>query len=246
MISQATTAFVDRIQQATEQGVNVSIADIAYNNGSDNTLLGALYKRDLLYKIGAYNGWNTASNTVGYAIAQGLLLQTMSPEGHRDMLTQQYLDNWAYQANIRKDIYRMQDSIRTDNVRYSGDLNSKLEEYLQERVQDFSETYLKVDPRTVKATFPWGRLFETDITVYDKPVVPLQKEIRMQREAEAKRQAEAGSSCCGCTSQWPSTSRSSCANYTTQAAPAATSTTVVHQAATSPRIVPTPAAVPQQ
>ena len=55
-------------------------------------------------------------------------------------------------------------------------MNSKLEEYLQERVQDFSETYLKVDPRTVKATFPWGRLFETDITVYDKPVVPLQKE----------------------------------------------------------------------
>ncbi|MBF1754286.1 MAG: DUF4127 family protein, partial [Veillonella sp.] len=129
----------------------------------------------------------------------------------------------AYQANIRKDIYRMQDSIRTDNVRYSGDLNAKLEEYLQERVQDFSETYLKVDPRTVKATFPWGRLFETDITVYDKPVVPLQKEIRMQREAEAKRQAEAAA-----------------------AAPTATSTTVVHQAATSPRIVPTPAAVPQQ
>ena len=175
MISQATTAFVDRIQQATEQGVNVSIADIAYNNGSDNTLLGALYKRDLLYKIGAYNGWNTASNTVGYAIAQGLLLQSMSPEGHRDMLTQQYLDNWAYQANIRKDIYRMQDSIRTDNVRYSGELNERLESYLGERIQDFAEKYLKIDPRTVKATFPWGRLFETDITIYDKPVVPLEK-----------------------------------------------------------------------
>ena len=121
-------------------------------------------------------------------------------------------------------------------------MNSKLEEYLQERVQDFSETYLKVDPRTVKTTFPWGRLFETDITVYDKPVVPLQKEIRMQREAEAKRQAE-GSSCCGCTSRWTSTSRSSCANsQQPQAAPAATSTTVVHQASTSPRIVPTPVA----
>ena len=246
MISQATTAFVDRIQQATEQGVNVSIADIAYNNGSDNTLLGALYKRDLLYKIGAYNGWNTASNTVGYAIAQGLLLQTMSPEGHRDMLTQQYLDNWAYQANIRKDIYRMQDSIRTDNVRYSGDLNAKLEEYLQERVQDFSETYLKVDPRTVKATFPWGRLFETDITVYDKPVVPLQKEIRMQREAEAKRQAEAAAAAAAAQANGQAQAAPAVPTTTTQAAPAATSTTVVHQAATSPRIVPTPAAVPQQ
>ena len=243
MVSQATNAFVDRIQQATEQGVTVSVADIAYNNGSDNTLVGAMYKRDILYKIGAYNGWNTASNTVGYAIAQGLLLKSMSPEGHRDMLTQQYLDNWAYQANIRKDIYRMQDSIRTDNVRYSGDLNSKLEEYLQERIQDFGETYLKVDPRTIKATFPWGRLFETDITVYNKPVVPLQKDIRLQREAEAKRKAEAEAA-----------AAAALANGQTvpTAQPVATqpATPVVAvpttQPATTPTIIPTPAAVPQQ
>lgn len=242
MVSQATNAFVDRIQQATEQGVTVSVADIAYNNGSDNTLVGAMYKRDLLYKIGAYNGWNTASNTVGYAIAQGLLLKSMSPEGHRDMLTQQYLDNWAYQANIRKDIYRMQDSIRTDNVRYSGDLNSKLEEYLQERIQDFGETYLKVDPRTIKATFPWGRLFETDITVYNKPVVPLQKDIRLQREAEAKRKAEAEAAAAAALAN----------GQTVPAAqPVATqpATPVVAvpttQPATTSTIIPTPAAVPQ-
>ena len=243
MVSQATNAFVDRIQQATEQGVTVSVADIAYNNGSDNTLVGAMYKRDILYKIGAYNGWNTASNTVGYAIAQGLLLKSMSPEGHRDMLIQQYLDNWAYQANIRKDIYRMQDSIRTDNVRYSGDLNSKLEEYLQERIQDFGKTYLKVDPRTIKATFPWGRLFETDITVYNKPVVPLQKDIRLQREAEAKRKAEAEAA-----------AAAALANVQTvpAAQPVATqpATPVVAvpttQPATTPTIIPTPAAVPQQ
>ena len=71
MISNSTNAFVDRIQQAVDSGVNVSVADIAYNNGADNTLVSAMYKRDMLYKIGAYNGWNTASNTVGYAIAQG-------------------------------------------------------------------------------------------------------------------------------------------------------------------------------
>ena len=243
MVSQATNAFVDRIQQATEQGVTVSVADIAYNNGSDNTLVGAMYKRDILYKIGAYNGWNTASNTVGYAIAQGLLLKSMSPEGHRDMLTQQYLDNWAYQANIRKDIYRMQDSIRTDNVRYSGDLNSKLEEYLQERIQDFGKTYLKVDPRTIKATFPWGRLFETDITVYNKPVVPLQKDIRLQREAEAKRKAEAEAAAAAALAN----------GQTVPAAqPVATQPAIpvvavpTTQPATTPTIIPTPAAVPQQ
>ena len=243
MVSQATNAFVDRIQQATEQGVTVSVADIAYNNGSDNTLVGAMYKRDILYKIGAYNGWNTASNTVGYAIAQGLLLKSMSPEGHRDMLTQQYLDNWAYQANIRKDIYRMQDSIRTDNVRYSGDLNSKLEEYLQERIQDFGETYLKVDPRTIKATFPWGRLFETDITVYNKPVVPLQKDIRLQREAEAKRKAEAEAAAAAALANGQTVPAAQ--PVATQPATPAVAVPIT-QPATTPTIIPTPVAVPQQ
>ena len=243
MVSQATNAFVDRIQQATEQGVTVSVADIAYNNGSDNTLVGAMYKRDILYKIGAYNGWNTASNTVGYAIAQGLLLKSMSPEGHRDMLTQQYLDNWAYQANIRKDIYRMQDSIRTDNVRYSGDLNSKLEEYLQERIQDFGKTYLKVDPRTIKATFPWGRLFETDITVYNKPVVPLQKDIRLQREAEAKRKAEAEAAAAAALANEQAVPASQPV-ATQPATPVEAVPTT--QPATTPIVIPTPAAVPQQ
>ena len=242
MVSQATNAFVDRIQQATEQGVTVSVADIAYNNGSDNTLVGAMYKRDILYKIGAYNGWNTASNTVGYAIAQGLLLKSMSPEGHRDMLTQQYLDNWAYQANIRKDIYSMHDSIRTDNVRYSGDLNSKLEEYLQERIQDFGKTYLKVDPRTIKATFPWGRLFETDITVYNKPVVPLQKDIRLQREAEAKRKAEAEAAAAAALANGQTVPAAQPV-ATQPAIPAVAVPTT--QPATTPTIIPTPAAVPQ-
>ena len=247
MVSQATNAFVDRIQQATEQGVTVSVADIAYNNGSDNTLVGAMYKRDLLYKIGAYNGWNTASNTVGYAIAQGLLLKSMSSEGHRDMLTQQYLDNWAYQANIRKDIYRMQDSIRTDNVRYSGDLNSKLEEYLQERIQDFGETYLKVDPRTIKATFPWGRLFETDITVYNKPVVPLQKDIRLQREAEAKRKAEAEAAAAAALANGQTVPAAQPVATQPVATQPATPVVAVPttQPATTPIVIPTPAAVPQ-
>ena len=115
----------------------------------------------------------------------------MGEQEHRNMLTQQYLDNWAYQANIRKDVYRMQDRIRTDNVKYTGTLNDTLESYLGERVQDFAATYLKIDPRTVSARFPWKRLFETDITVYREPVAPLQKELRLQREAAERAEAEA-------------------------------------------------------
>ncbi|MDY3974700.1 DUF4127 family protein [uncultured Veillonella sp.] len=191
MISASTNAFLDQIEASINKKVAVSVADIAYSNGADNTFVYGLYKRGLLYKVDAYNGWNTASNTVGYAIAQGVLGKNMQTQEHRNMLTQQYLDNWAYQANIRKDIYRMQEDIRVDNVRYTGTLNEKLEAYMGERIQDFAEKYLEINPRTVEARFPWGRLFETEIIVHDQPVAPLQKELRLQREAEAKAKAEA-------------------------------------------------------
>lgn len=191
MISASTNAFLDQIEASINKKVAVSVADIAYSNGADNTFVYGVYKRGLLYKVDAYNGWNTASNTVGYAIAQGVLGKNMQTQEHRNMLTQQYLDNWAYQANIRKDIYRMQEDIRVDNVRYTGTLNEKLEAYMGERIQDFAEKYLEINPRTVEARFPWGRLFETEIIVHDQPVAPLQKELRLQREAEAKAKAEA-------------------------------------------------------
>ena len=144
----------------------------------------------------------------------------------------------------------MQDSIRTDNVRYSGELNERLESYLGERIQDFAEKYLKVDPRTVKATFPWGRLFETDITIYDKPVVPLEKELRLKREAEAKAKAEA-------EAKAKAEAAAKANGQAVPAKPAKTQTElstvsvipVVKQPATTSqglRIVPTPAVVPGQ
>lgn len=40
--------------------------------------MNSLMKNNLLYDISAYNGWNTASNTVGYSIAQAVLSQYMS------------------------------------------------------------------------------------------------------------------------------------------------------------------------
>lgn len=191
MISRSTNAFLDKIEASVNQGVQTNVVDIAFSNGSDNTLVAGLYKRGLLYKLGSYNGWNTASNSVGYAIAQAVLSPAMSAQNHKNMMTQQYLDNWAYQANIRKDIYRMQDTIRNDNVRYTGELNQKLEEYMGERVQDFAQKYLEVDPRTVSARFPWGRLFETEISVYNQPIAPLQKELREKREAAYQAKVEA-------------------------------------------------------
>lgn len=189
--SDSTERFLNRIESAIKAGVSVSVADIAYSNGSDNIMTAGLQRRGLLYEISAYNGWNTASNTVGYSVAQSILSSKMDKAAHDRVLTQQYLDNWGYQANVRKEVYRMQESIRTDNVRYTGELTPQIREHMQELMQTFAEEGLGVNPRTISVTFPWGRLFEVDVMVHPQPIIPLQKEIRLAREAEeAKKRAE--------------------------------------------------------
>jgi len=190
MPRKSAAAFLTRVEDALSRHIPVSVADIFYSNGSDNTLLKEMQNANLLYKISAYNGWNTASNTVGYAVAQGILAAQMPEKAQHRMLTEQYLDNWGYQANIRKEIYRAQENLRTDNVKYSGKLNPRLSEMLVEKIQAFAEEHLDINPRTVTARFPWGRLFETQITVAPTPQYPLMRDILAERaRQEAARKA---------------------------------------------------------
>ena len=56
MKKQSTIDFVDTIKKYADSNVPVSIVDVYFNNGSDNTLMSLLSENDLLYKVAAYNG----------------------------------------------------------------------------------------------------------------------------------------------------------------------------------------------
>ena len=132
-----------------------------------------------MYRLAAYNGWNTASNTVGYGIAQGVLSKYMTADAHRDMLTTQYLDNWASQANVRDYIYRMQQKLEAGVVtQYYPTLNEELQSRTKEQLQRYASTYLGIDPKTVDVTLPWQRLFEVYVDVKPTPSVPLEADVR--------------------------------------------------------------------
>lgn len=184
MLMEYERVFLGQIETVMQKGIPVSVADVAYSNGSDNTLVYGLMQKGILYDLAAYNGWNTASNTIGYAIAQGMLASTMTKKAHDHMLTTQLLDNWAYQANIRKEIQRLKNNFTDGNKKYYGTLDEELESQMRLQIQRYAEKYLHVDPRTIEASFPWNRLFEVQIKVHDEPVVPLEKEVRAQKEKE--------------------------------------------------------------
>lgn len=176
---QSTRDFLTQIEKAVNLGIPVSIVDMAFSNGSDNTLVYGLYQDKMMYRLAAYNGWNTASNSVGYGIAQGVLSKYMTADAHRDMLTTQYLDNWAYQANVRDYIYRMQQKLEAGVVtQYYPTLNEELQSRTKEQLQRYASTYLGIDPKTVDVTLPWQRLFEVYVDVKPTPSVPLEADVR--------------------------------------------------------------------
>ena len=188
---QSTKDFLAQIEKAVTAGIPVSLVDMAFSNGSDNTLVYGLYQDNMMYRLAAYNGWNTASNSVGYGISQGVLSRYMTDDAHRDMLTTQYLDNWAYQANIRDYIYRMQQKVEAGTVkRYYPTVMGEMQSRTKEQVQRYAATYLGVDPKTIQVTLPWNRLFEVYIDVHPKADVPVEAEVRHHIQSRELKQLE--------------------------------------------------------
>lgn len=189
MLKESTLDFMKRVKEAQDSGIPISVVDVYFANGADNTLMKLLKKEDMLYSVAAYNGWNTASNTIGYSIAQAVLAPEMTEQSHKDMLSIQYLDNWAYQANVRKELYRLQSILGDDP---SKPVSSAVTEEMIAEIQDFAKKEMGLDPATVSADFPWGRLFEIDAKVSDTPKYPvLLTRAEKQRIAAEKAKKEA-------------------------------------------------------
>lgn len=190
MEKQSTLDFMAQVKKLSEEGVPVSVVDVYFANGSDNTLMKLLKKNNMLYSVAAYNGWNTASNTIGFSVAQAILAPEMTDEDRREMLTTQYLDNWAYQANVRKNLYRLQESLGESASRPPS---ADIKEEMIAELQEFAKKEMALAPATVSADFPWNRLFEIDAKVSASPIYPvLQTRAEKQRIAaeKAKKDAE--------------------------------------------------------
>ncbi|MBD8935629.1 MAG: DUF4127 family protein [Anaeroglobus sp.] len=181
----STKEFLGHIESAVKADIPVSIVDMAFSNGADNTLVYGLYQDKMMYKVAAYNGWNTASNSVGYGLSQGILSRYMSESAHKDMLTTNYLDNWAYQANVRNYLYRMQKSMEAGRLRrYYPTEMGELQGLAKLELQRYAQTYLEVDPKTIEVTLPWNRLFEVYVDVHKQPNVQLESDIRNRKDQE--------------------------------------------------------------
>ena len=156
--------FVAKVARILKNGHDVAVADVKYGNGADNALVPELLRQDVAYKLSAYGGWNTSGNTLGFALAQGLLAKSMLESDQAYLLEQRYLDDWAYQANARMQVY--QKVIWPQSWPNSG----LKDEQLTGATQAVATTIKKVaEPVMGKAadkysfTLPWQRMFEVQV-----------------------------------------------------------------------------------
>ncbi len=161
-----TPQFVNSVQNYLNAGKPVSVADVTFANGADNALMEQFKNRKLLFKLNSYAGWNTATNSAGFALSTGILARRMSKEDKNQILFARYLDDWAYQANIRNNVsarLRWMNGYGYYNL--LEDKKYEAAELCEQLLTNFVEDNLpevRIKSK-LRVQFPWNRMFESEI-----------------------------------------------------------------------------------
>ena len=164
-------SFAAFAQGFVDAGQRVVIADITRTNGADNALMNALRDRALLFRLYGYAGWNTATNSVGFALGQGMLNVRLPDAAVDRLLLDRYLDDWGYQSNVRTQVTEQLSWLQDTNVylnlgRYEAATQLRVTRLLRQFAAENLPPIPGVDH--LEFTFPWHRMFIGGITVPEK------------------------------------------------------------------------------
>lgn len=122
------------------------IADVRFANGTDNAFVEQVFEKGLSENFYGYSAWNTSANSLGSLICAAKM-KTVNNEAFKKLQAIRFLDDWAYQANVRQQL----------NKPSVEELSDKMKPY-EKRVFKL----LNID-YNVEYRFPWERLFEVEI-----------------------------------------------------------------------------------
>ena len=127
-----------------------AIADVRYANGADNDFVEQLLPQIDLKNFYGYAGWNTSANTIGSLLA-GVKVRwnagKYNEAAFKRLQIIRFLDDWAYQANVRGMIenpYDIQDLMKPYEIK-------------------LAEIFGQIPP--IEYLYPWSRKFEVEISI---------------------------------------------------------------------------------
>jgi hypothetical protein len=172
-------------------GRTVAIVDVAFVNGADLAFAGNLLARVPLARLAAYAAWNTAGNSLGSALAQGVVraitCRAEQPaqvlNAHLTLLFIHLLDDYVFQGLVRTELL-LEDlpslglgvSFERLPERVLPEIEGRLSQRFQPYVESIGErlaagsvangpTAWRVTAYAIEPpTLPWQRVFEVAIT----------------------------------------------------------------------------------
>ena len=126
-------------------------------NGSDNNFCEELLKLKHLKEFYGYAAWNTTGNTLGSVISAALTYfgaKKPNREAFDILQLTRFLDDWAYQANVRKEIRDNDENLK------NGIVKQKMQSFEEKLVKAFALKNIDIEYK-----FPWNRFFETEIDI---------------------------------------------------------------------------------
>lgn len=159
-----------QLQAAHHRGQPVALVDLAYANGGDPWLLAHLHRlgehtTPRLPPLFTYAGWNTASNSLGGALAHAVLAHVSVRRGgdwwaapHQRICTARLFEDGVYQAVLRQ---ALRGCCTEGTVDAAG-----LQRLAQDLVPPWTNAWAAgfgLGWRVQDVRLPWGRSFEIDL-----------------------------------------------------------------------------------
>jgi hypothetical protein len=164
-------ALIENIKNTIDSGKRAAVADVVHANGADPEFMGLLLKEVEVTKLASFAAWNTCGNTIGTALAQGLItnnLQFTPPlagQATKNLIIERLLDDYVYQSLVRPELieYCRENGISIYDL---GGKKNEVEKVLNTKMKECIEKHL-TDYRLLTTdyyfAFPWDRLFEIEI-----------------------------------------------------------------------------------
>lgn len=130
------------------------IADVRNANGADNNFVQTILPQINLENFYGYSAWNTSANTLGTLICAAKIkynAKQYNDKAFKKVQMIRFLDDWAYQANIRQKIKKEQ------GINTLPDIKEDMKSY-----ENIISNVLKIDIQN-DYIYPWNRLFEIEV-----------------------------------------------------------------------------------
>lgn len=146
----------------------VIIADLFFLNSGSLNVLSFIKENGLLMKLAAYAGWNTSSNALGTAIAQGIqFLHQGDTKTHREFLVKRYVEDIGYCNIVRASV---SGQIGKWGMNYFNvfETHGQAAKQVARELRDFIDTHLFDIKNNIvlrNVCLPWKRMFEVGFEV---------------------------------------------------------------------------------